>query len=62
MEKVVNKFSENLHCNFKNKGGGGGQRPFINFIKKQKKWYGVPSLTAVLYTHTHNNDKILLPL
>ena len=28
------------------KQGGGGQRPFINFIKKQEKWYGVGSLNG----------------
>ena len=40
-------FSKNLQRNFIKRGGG--QRPFINFIKKQEKWYVVPSLKKASY-------------
>ena len=46
MEKSRKNVSKNSHRNFIKRGGGaGGQRPFINFIKKQEIWYWMASLT-----------------
>ena len=40
-KKVIKKYSKNLHRNFIKRGGGGGeaggQRQFINFIKKTEE-------------------------
>ena len=45
MEKSRKNVSKISHRNFI-KRGGGGQRPFINFIKKQGFWYGTASLSV----------------
>ena len=45
-KKSKKKSKTNSQRNFIKQGGeGGGQRPFINFIKKQEKWSGLASLT-----------------
>ena len=44
------------------KQGGGGQRPFISFIKKQEKWSVVPSLSLPRWKLIAMMDKVMMTL
>ena len=46
MKKKPKKCSKKFASSFIKRRGGGSQRPFINFIKKQEIWYRTAFLRA----------------
>ena len=53
MKKKPKKCSKKSHQVLQNKGGG-GQRPFINFIKKQEIWYRTASFTMQMFSYENH--------